>query len=70
MVYNSIESRTPPHASRAHPLKYTTSRTCCPCQTFDTLAAGLLDIVADVQHVWHFYHTLCLSLSIHFTNHV
>lgn len=63
-VYNSIESRTPPHASHAHPYNYTTSQTCCPCQTFDTMAAGLLNIVANVQHVWHFYH-MSLSLSIY-----
>lgn len=62
-VYNSIESRTPPHASRAHPLNYTTSQTCCPCQTFDTMAAGLLQMcnMCDI-----FITCLCLFLSIHF----
>ena len=43
-VYNIMESRTPPHASRAHPYNYTTSQACCTCQTFDRLAARLLDI--------------------------
>ena len=57
-VYNIMETRTPPHASRAHPYNYTTSQTCCTCQTFDRQAAGLLQMCNMCD--------ICATLSVSF----